>query len=579
MIPEAVVPEVVDVSPRVTIPTPIPTPTPTPIPVADPTPAPTKSQELIEFTNLLNDYRLANGVGRVILATELSDEARINNLGDTPHNYMGQSNVQNWASGYASPSAVLQAWIESPGHNANLLHPAVKSIGLSHDGPEWTFNGSFRDLLPVTIPPPAEPAVVTPVANPIDVDQQKETEQTEPSPTADNPDAGNVPPPPVVEPTADPGRHPEYLGPPVADPSAVPPTVEPLDSVPASNPPVEPETIEPETNEPTTTSEPEGLPTSGVTDPQGDDSELTPTLAPDSGNVLPPPAGENLQPTEQPSAPPANEQKETAATLMVPAVESRVNAPSHGVSSSPADRAIFGRSLRRLLLARGRNLQLASRITDNGNTVVPATVPTTPATTAADDSGASDTATLANDEEPIAAVLPIATIAFDQRPSTTEITSPSQPAPENRDQALTIEPTILRSEKFDYDSVPHDPPVVSVESPQPNPSVRVNEPPVIHTLTVFRGFRRLLLASNARLTVDRNNDKLTDVVADAPVSQTVKTADAVFATVGSRDLTPDESSPSDNLLDLLAADRPAGEHESPLFRRLGSTRALRSRAA
>jgi hypothetical protein len=189
-------------------------------------------------------------------------------------------------------------------------------------------------------------------------------------------------------------------------------------------------------------------------------------------------------------------------------------------------------------------------------------------------------------EEEIAAVVPVTTIALDQ-PSATETTPTSQPEPENRDQTPTIEPTILRDKRFDkrfdYDSVPHDPPVVTVDASQPDPSARVHEPTVVPPRTVLRRFRRLFLASDPRVAVDRNvdrnNDKLTDVVADAPVTQTAKTADAVFATVGSPDLTPDESSPSGDLLDLLAADRPAGEHESPLFRRIGSTRAWRARAA
>jgi uncharacterized protein YkwD len=46
--------------------------------------------------------------------------------------------AENVAQGYTSPEAVMSAWLASPGHCRNLMHPGVTQIGLGLEGRSWT---------------------------------------------------------------------------------------------------------------------------------------------------------------------------------------------------------------------------------------------------------------------------------------------------------------------------------------------------------------------------------------------------------------------------------------------------------
>lgn len=53
-----------------------------------------------------------------------------------------QPAAENIARGQADPPAVMRAWMNSPQHRANIMHPQVRSIGVGlhrgTDGPWWT---------------------------------------------------------------------------------------------------------------------------------------------------------------------------------------------------------------------------------------------------------------------------------------------------------------------------------------------------------------------------------------------------------------------------------------------------------
>jgi len=49
---------------------------------------------------------------------------------------------ENIAEGQPTPEAVMSAWMNSPGHRANILNPTYRSIGIGvvqgPEGPVWT---------------------------------------------------------------------------------------------------------------------------------------------------------------------------------------------------------------------------------------------------------------------------------------------------------------------------------------------------------------------------------------------------------------------------------------------------------
>lgn len=163
-----------DVTPAST-PTPTPTPTPAPAPVAD------FVQRVLELTN---QFRAQNGVAPLQLNAELNAAALNHSTnmalqdffshtgkdGSTVGDRMRQvgyvSNAwgENIAAGYATPEQVVQGWINSPGHRANMLNSRFTELGvgyyhLANDTGSvnynnyWTQNFGSGDTNPATYLP------------------------------------------------------------------------------------------------------------------------------------------------------------------------------------------------------------------------------------------------------------------------------------------------------------------------------------------------------------------------------------------------------------------------------------------
>ena len=119
-----------------------------------------------ELFVLVNTYRLSHDLLPLLTDNRLQLAARThNNLmaqqkilshqlpGELPFAALGPNNdrldavgynwnycAENIARGYTTPSAVMAGWIASPGHNANLLSPNARDIGIAYNanGYFWT---------------------------------------------------------------------------------------------------------------------------------------------------------------------------------------------------------------------------------------------------------------------------------------------------------------------------------------------------------------------------------------------------------------------------------------------------------
>jgi len=110
--------------------------------------ADTRASRVIELTN---EARMAAGLGRLVPSAELSQAAqayaevlaggdcfghtcgpqadlrsRVEQSGYTGWTRLGE----NIAAGQRSPEEVVDAWMASPGHRANMLNPAFGEIGV-----------------------------------------------------------------------------------------------------------------------------------------------------------------------------------------------------------------------------------------------------------------------------------------------------------------------------------------------------------------------------------------------------------------------------------------------------------------
>lgn len=136
--------------------------------------------------DLTNQFRAQNGLGALKLNAELnaaaqnhSQDMAVNDYfshtgknGSQPWDrakavgYEAQSMGENIAAGYTTPEAVVQGWINSPGHRANLLNASYTELGvgyflLENDtgsvnyGRYWTQLFGSGDLNPNTAISPA----------------------------------------------------------------------------------------------------------------------------------------------------------------------------------------------------------------------------------------------------------------------------------------------------------------------------------------------------------------------------------------------------------------------------------------
>jgi len=109
---------------------------------------------------LVNEQRAANGLQPVTLSTALSNAARVKSQDMHDNHYFAHESPtygspfemltsfgisyraagENIAMGYATPEAVMNAWMNSPGHRANILNASYTQIGVGYvaDGNYWT---------------------------------------------------------------------------------------------------------------------------------------------------------------------------------------------------------------------------------------------------------------------------------------------------------------------------------------------------------------------------------------------------------------------------------------------------------
>jgi len=123
---------------------------PSPTPACICTAAPLDAEETA-FLLIINQYRAQNGVGMLEASAKLSNAAKwmsqdmaaknyfshTDSLNRDPFTrmrffgYTGQAAMgENLAAGNESAAATMMQWKNSPGHNANMLNPAYRVIGI-----------------------------------------------------------------------------------------------------------------------------------------------------------------------------------------------------------------------------------------------------------------------------------------------------------------------------------------------------------------------------------------------------------------------------------------------------------------
>lgn len=113
-----------------------------------------------EVVRLVNEIRVKNGLSELKQDWELSRVARYKSEDMRAKKYFShtsptygspfemmksfgivyRSAAENIAKGYATPKAVVDGWMNSSGHRANILNPSFTHIGVGYvkDGNYWT---------------------------------------------------------------------------------------------------------------------------------------------------------------------------------------------------------------------------------------------------------------------------------------------------------------------------------------------------------------------------------------------------------------------------------------------------------
>lgn len=122
---------------------------PAPAPAPTPAPAPSFIDQIVTLTN---NFRSQNGLAPVRLNTQLTTAAQnqsqgmalqdyfdhVSPTGTTPGQrataagYRWSRVSENIGAGYTTAAGVVQGWIDSPGHRANMLDPKVSEIGVGY---------------------------------------------------------------------------------------------------------------------------------------------------------------------------------------------------------------------------------------------------------------------------------------------------------------------------------------------------------------------------------------------------------------------------------------------------------------
>ena len=113
-----------------------------------------------EVIRLVNEIRVKNGLNALIPDWELSRVARYKSQDMKDNNYFSHTSpvygspfnmmkkfgisyktaAENIAKGQKTPQAVVNSWMNSSGHRANILNPSYKKIGVGYvaGGNYWT---------------------------------------------------------------------------------------------------------------------------------------------------------------------------------------------------------------------------------------------------------------------------------------------------------------------------------------------------------------------------------------------------------------------------------------------------------
>lgn len=113
-----------------------------------------------EVVRLVNEIRVENGLSEIVADEELSRVARIKSQDMKDNNYFSHTSPvygspfdmmknfgisyktagENIARGQATPQAVVDGWMNSSGHRANILNASYNRIGVGYvaDGNYWT---------------------------------------------------------------------------------------------------------------------------------------------------------------------------------------------------------------------------------------------------------------------------------------------------------------------------------------------------------------------------------------------------------------------------------------------------------
>ncbi len=152
-------------------PTPAPAPAPTPVPAPAPTPAPapapaptpgyTASQFEQRVVQLVNIERQKGGLKPLVASSLLGKGARAKSQDMVNEGYFGHTSPkygspfnmmklfgihytsagENIASGQRTPEAVVRAWMNSPGHRANIMSTRYGKIGVGY---AYTSKGNYH---------------------------------------------------------------------------------------------------------------------------------------------------------------------------------------------------------------------------------------------------------------------------------------------------------------------------------------------------------------------------------------------------------------------------------------------------
>ncbi|BCB87564.1 CAP domain-containing protein [Phytohabitans suffuscus] len=131
-------------------------------PATGSTGSPAQSADENKVVEITNQERAAAGCGAVKVNTRLAGAARLHSQDQAEHNNMshtgsdgsspwqrseragyGNAIGENVAMGYRTPAAVMDGWMNSDGHRANILNCSAKAIGVglayaSDGSPYWT---------------------------------------------------------------------------------------------------------------------------------------------------------------------------------------------------------------------------------------------------------------------------------------------------------------------------------------------------------------------------------------------------------------------------------------------------------